>query len=377
MTWTHGGNVRSTAHPGSRLVPGRGLLSLSAPLAFLAALGSAPCLLAAGPEGDRAVPEAASNANARPAPRGEDFAPPEEFIDAAGIQTHFVARGTQGPAIVLLHGFGSSTFTWRKTLAGELAEQFRLVAVDIKGFGLTEKPRDGRYHIRAYADHLLGFLEAMGLERPVLVGNSMGGAVALHLALTHPERVAGLVLVDSAMPDFRPPRIDRARQAPEAPEAEPSEAGSRRRLTLRPNPNLLRLLITRSMIEQGLKASYRDPSVVTPEMIDAYYVPTTIDGAMEALAAMLSTTTDAEAPAQPLPPLESLRLPTLVVWGRHDRVIPVALAEVFTRRIPEASQVIFEGSGHLPHEEEPAAFDDLLARFVLGIPSARPAHLPR
>ena len=94
-----------------------------------------------------------------------------------------------------MHGFGSSTYTWRKSVDA-LAPRYRVYALDLKGFGLTAKPKDGRYHMDAYTRHLLGFLDAMKLERPVLVGHSLGGAVVARLALLHPERVGGLVLED-------------------------------------------------------------------------------------------------------------------------------------------------------------------------------------
>lgn len=322
-------------------------------LAFVALAGTT--LPAATAQEDASLPPASGPPAA---PRGEDFAPPEEFVNVDGISTHFVARGDGHPAIVLIHGFGSNTYTWRKNLDG-LADRFRVVAVDLKGFGLTEKPRDGQYHTAAYARHLEGFLDALKLERPILVGNSMGGAVALHLALTNPERVAGLVLVDSALPGSAPPRLDPPGEPVEAAEQAPATRPAG--LRLRPNPLLLRALITRPMIERGLRSSFRDPAIVTPEMIDAYFIPTTLDGAMEALAAMMNPPPEAFVP---LPPLESLRLPTLVVWGRHDRVIPVSVADVLSKRIPGARQVIFEDAGHLPHEERPDAFNDVLARFA-------------
>ena len=90
------------------------------------------------------------------------------------IKTHYVHQGEKGRPIVLIHGFGSNTYSWRKNVP-VLAKDYRVYALDLKGFGLTEKPKDGQYHLNAYADHVLGFIETMKLERPILVGNSMGG----------------------------------------------------------------------------------------------------------------------------------------------------------------------------------------------------------
>ena len=280
-------------------------------------------------------------------PRAADFAPADEFLDVAGVETHVVRRGDKGRPVVLVHGFGSSTYTWRKSLDA-LAGRYRVFAVDMRGFGLTAKPKDGRYNIVEFTDHLLATLDALKLgdARPVLVGSSLGGAVILRLALLHPGRVAGLVLVDAA-----PVGVELATPRPKQPKA------------MKLSPVLLRAMVGRGMVERGLRSSFFDQSLVTPEMVDAYLKPTELVGAMEALSAMM------DAPADiPMPALSTLKLPVLIAWGRHDRVIPVALAEGFARAIPGSRSVVFEKSGHLPHEEEPAAFHEALAKFVDQIP---------
>lgn len=296
-----------------------------------------------------ALPASGGETPAR-APRVEDFAPPEEFVRVGGIRTHVARRGEAGRPIVLIHGFGANTYTWRLNLDG-LGERFRVFAPDLKGFGLTEKPRDGRYHLRAYAGHLLGFLDELRLERPILVGNSMGGSVALLIALEHPGRIGGLVLVDAAPLD---PWV-----RPVGPGAEGVRRG------LRADPILFRALVTRALVERGLRSSFRDPGRVTPEMVEAYY-PTTIDGAAEAMAAMLDP--PPEAAPRNLPPLSELKVPVLIVWGRHDRAIPAAEADRFAAAIPGARKAILEDSAHLPHEEQPELFNRLVSEFAAGLP---------
>jgi 2-hydroxy-6-oxo-6-(2'-carboxyphenyl)-hexa-2,4-dienoate hydrolase len=297
--------------------------------------------------------------------RIEDFAPPEEFVMVGPVKTHFVAKGATGRPVVLLHGFGSSTYTWQKNL-GELSKRHRVYALDMKGFGLTAKPRDGEYHPDAYARHLLGFLDVMRLDRPVLVGHSLGGSVVARLALLHPERVAGLVLVAPAPlwfrhapggPDARaiPTKPVAAADAP-VPTGVAAPAPARRVL-----PALLRAGITRQTVESALRAAFHDPRLITPEMVEAYYRPLTIEGAAEALAAMLNP--PPLELAVPLPPLRTLKVPTLVVLGQHDRVVP-AQGERYARAIPGARRVVFAHSGHVPHEEEPEAFNARLIEFL-------------
>jgi pimeloyl-ACP methyl ester carboxylesterase len=306
----------------------------------------------------------------RPSPRIEDFAPPSEFVDAGGIKTHYVVRGdAKGRPIVLVHGFGASTFTWRFNLDVLAAKGFRVYAYDVKGFGLTAKPKDGQYHIVAFSRHLVDFLDALKIERPILVGNSMGGAIVTRVALLHPERVAGIVLVDAAPPHYvmldRPTSgvVGDLKDAAKEASAKPAGPGLRERLGLR----LAKALISRQTVERGLRAAYHNPQkFVTDEVIENYYRPLFIDGAAEALAAI---TNRPKEPAEPFPPLNTLKPPALIVWGRHDRVIPVATADYFARELPCARKVIFEDSGHVPHEEEADAFNTLLVEFASALPS--------
>jgi pimeloyl-ACP methyl ester carboxylesterase len=115
------------------------------------------------------------------------------------------------------------------------------------------------------------------------------------------------------------------------------------------------------MVAAGLASAYHDPKIVTPEMVEVYYRPFLIDGAVEAMLAMSRGSLQAGTRT---PPLSTLAPPAMIVWGRHDRIIPVAAAERFAQQLPRARKVIFEASGHLPHEEEPDRFNALAAEFA-------------
>ena len=321
------------------------------PAALMVALATCPAPAADPP----AAPDVSSRPAppAKPATRIEDFAPPEEFVVVGGIKTHFVARGDSGRPIVFVHGFGSCTYSWRNNLDALASRGFRTFAIDVKGFGLSAKPRDGQYHLAAFSQQLLDFLDAKDLERPILVGNSMGGAVIARLALLHPERVGGIVLVDACPPDVALKPRDGSRTA--MPSAPFLNFGSRFA------PALARALVTKEVVASGLRAAYHDPKFVTDEEIEIQHRPMSIEGAAEALAALTSTP---DGPIVPTPPLSGLKTPALIVWGRHDRIIPVAMADFFAHELPAARKVVFEKSGHMPHVEEAEGFNALLAEFA-------------
>ncbi len=121
-------------------------------------VGRAPAVADEGPSTAASETASSKPAPARPKPlRIEDFAPPEEFVMVDTVKTHFVCKGETGPPVVLVHGFGSSTFTWQKTIDA-LADKHQVYALDLKGFGLSAKPKDGQYNLEVYTNHLLGFL---------------------------------------------------------------------------------------------------------------------------------------------------------------------------------------------------------------------------
>lgn len=278
----------------------------------------------------------------------EEVVPAERLIDAGGIRTYYVQSGSAGPEILLLHGFGSSTYTWRKNLE-PLGKFARVTAIDIKGFGLTEKPKDGQYHEAAYARHVLAVMDKLNLRNPVIIGNSMGGAVAMRVALECPERCSGLILVDAARPytnlDFAAAGVDTTKFR-----GRPSVLATA----------LVRTMISRERIRQMLVSVYEGHEPVTDQMIDAYYVPTTIEGAPEALLSMVNPPPDKAKPK----PIANLKMPVTILWGKADPVIPVRAGEALARDIPGSELVIWQEAGHLPHEDRPEDFERLVSGFL-------------
>lgn len=279
-----------------------------------------------------------------------DLVDARQLIDANGIKTFYKQAGQpgRGPEVFLLHGFGSSTFTWRKNLDA-LGQFAHVTAIDIKGFGLTEKPKDGQYHEAVYVRHVIDCMDALKIPKAVFIGSSMGGAIAARIALEHPERVSGLILVDAARPYTR---------------LDFEAAGINTAMFKRKNSPiaiaLVRTMIGRDQIAKMLRSVYEGREPVTDEMIDAYYVPTLMEGAPEALLAMVNPPVD---PAPPVP-LKNLKCPVTVVWGQKDNVIPVEAGERLAQDIPGAQLVIWHDAGHLPHEDRADDFNRLVQEFV-------------
>ena len=267
------------------------------------------------------------------------------FVDIGGVRVRYVRKGS-GPAVVLVHGFASSLFTWKDVLPA-LAENHEVVAIDLPGFGGSDIPRplDGS----TYPAVVFAVMDRLAIDRAAIVGNSLGGSVAVAMAAARPERVSALVLIDSAGFNFDPgdrPALLRLIAAPGVGAA------------------LEKLPLRRRLVAAGLEQVFFDDTRVTEERIDEYAAPMMRPGATQAAAELL---------AGQGPPfvdvVRGVRAPALVLWGRDDAWIPVAHAQRFTEAIPASKAVILESCGHVPQEERPVEVGTLIAHFLA--PAAR------
>jgi pimeloyl-ACP methyl ester carboxylesterase len=126
---------------------------------------------------------------------GQQLAKDGEFIRVGEANTHYIRKG-KGKPLILIHGIFSSSFVWRKNIDA-LAEHFDVISLDVKGYGYSDKPADGRYSREDIRQFVLDFMETLKVDRAILVGHSWGGGIAVNLALHHPERVEKLILIDS------------------------------------------------------------------------------------------------------------------------------------------------------------------------------------
>lgn len=261
-------------------------------------------------------------------------------IDAGGVATNYHDEGTGAP-VLLIHGSGpgvSAWANWRPVLP-ELAKRFRVVAPDILGFGYTERPDGASYGLKSWLRHLTAFLDALDLPRVSVVGNSFGGALALHLAASRPERVDRLVLMGSVGVEFPiTPGLDAVWGY------EPSV------------PNMRKLLDIFAF----------NPELATDELARLRFEASTRPGVHESYAAMFPEPRQAGVDALALPEdtIRGIDRETLVIHGRDDQVIPLGNSERLVRLIDRAQLHVFGRCGHWVQIEQTARFNRLVADFL-------------
>ena len=280
--------------------------------------------------------------------------PDSRFIEVDGLRVHYKQMGEGRPALLLLHGFGASAFSWREVMV-PLAEAGTVIAFDRPAFGLTERPmRDSAdwpgynpYSYEAQPRLVVGLMDALGVESAILVGNSAGGTVAALTALAHPERVDALILVDAAiytgggtpafvLPLLRTPQMDR-----------------------------LGPLIARRIRDWGLdfgRSAWYDPDRIPEDFWEGYQRPLNAHDWDRALWELTRASRRPDLPER----LAELTLPTLVITGDDDRIVPTEQSIRLAGDLPNATLVLLEACGHVPQEECPGPWLDAVRVFLSG-----------
>jgi pimeloyl-ACP methyl ester carboxylesterase len=295
---------------------------------FAALVGLVVLLLAAFIAWNWAPDRSVADLKARWAPA------PSTFIEVAGMQVHMRDEGVRDDPlpILLLHGTSASLHTWDGWVDGLKATR-RVIRLDLPGFGLTGPYPDDNYTIDHYATFMNAFLDRLGITRCVLVGNSLGGQVAMVTLLAKPERVTQLVLVDSSGYPLAPASIPLGFQIARLPVLN----------------QIARFTLPRRIVEDSVRNVYGDPARITPELVDRYFELTLRAGNRHALVERLKQV-PIDAIAARIP---EIKVPTLVLWGGRDRLIPPEAGKRFTRDIVGSRLWLFDDLGHMPHEEDP------------------------
>jgi pimeloyl-ACP methyl ester carboxylesterase len=268
------------------------------------------------------------------------------FANIDGVGVHFQEAGPpDAPAMILIHGFASSNLVWSKVLLELASKGFRVIAPDLLGYGYSAKPRDLEYTIGRQAKMVVGLMEELGIDRANIVGSSYGGAVAATISLDYPAFVEKLALV-GAVTNNRPTRymLMRLFGSPVIGDIlSPLVVGSRRLLRMR------------------MKRVYdRHAWPMDERRVEARHLPLRTRGTHRAIIRTVRRW-DAERVSRDA---HLITQPTLVLWGDRDREVPLADGHRLQEEIPNARLIVFEKCGHLPHEEYPEEFVEIVSGFL-------------
>jgi pimeloyl-ACP methyl ester carboxylesterase len=274
------------------------------------------------------------------------------------LEVHYKEMGEGEPTLMLLHGFGASVFSWREVMA-PLAATRRVIAFDRPAFGLTERPMRGEwgspadwsrglpYSAEAQADLTVSLMDALGVEKAVLVGNSAGGTVAILTALKYPERVQALVLISPAVYSGGPNAFVQW-------------------LLRTPQMQHIGPLIARRIQDWGIdfaRSAWHDPERITGEIWAGYTAPLRIKNWDRALWELTSASRANNLPAR----LARLTLPVLVITGDDDRIVPTQQSIRLAQELPDARLVVVPACGHVAHEECPEATLEAIEQFLASL----------
>lgn len=279
-----------------------------------------------------------------------------QFMSLAGMQIHYKDEGPRDDAlpIVLLHGTSASLHTW-DGWADALKAQRRVIRFDMPAFGLTGPSPDNNYSIENYAKIVVQVLDRLAVEQCLLGGNSLGGYVAWATAVLYPERVEQLVLVDASGYPFESESVPIGFKIAQTPVLN----------------TLMEQVLPRFLVESSVENVFGDPTKVTPELVDRYFELTTRAGNRQALIERFRQTQPGEFSKR----VSEIDIPTLILWGQRDHLIPQAIADRFHHDIATSTVVRFEKLGHIPHEEDPSATVTALKSFISGTMTGEPADL--
>jgi pimeloyl-ACP methyl ester carboxylesterase len=264
--------------------------------------------------------------------------PPSVFVNVAGMTVHLRDEGPRDDPspIVLLHPTVSSLHTWDGWVE-VLKSQRRVIRFDLRGFGLTGPSPDGTYGFDEDVRLVIAVLDHLGIERCVLGGNSLGGGISWRTALAHPSRVEKLILVDAEGYATTPTSMPLAFHFAGMPI----------------HSWFVRNTFPRGLVEQGLRNVYGDPRKVTKEMMVRTRELTECSGNRHALIQRGRQWKRQAKEAAEARRIAELKLPTLIIWGGRDRLIPPDTAERFHHDIAGSTLVVFKDLGHMPQEEDP------------------------
>lgn len=274
----------------------------------------------------------------------------DRFINIDGVNFHYTEYPGNGPKVVMQHGFASSTYTWEQVATILNGQGYHVYALDLKGFGWSDKPLDSEYDAVSLMEDVNRWMEALELSQTIFVGNSLGGAIAVMMSRQHPQRIAKMVLIDAGGYPIKKPLVIKLAQLPLA------DWG-------------VNIIFGQWFIRNNLKEVMFDKAKVTAERVDAYFQRMCTENALAAQIKVARAVNFNE----PNPIIESAKgnpTETLILWGREDKWIPLNVGYQFRRDMSRSILHIIPECGHIPQEEKP----ELTARLILDFIEGRPVE---
>ena len=268
-----------------------------------------------------------------------------KFMNLMGMQVHYKEEGNPNDSIplVLIHGTSSSLFTWDSS-AAILKKQHRIIRFDLPAFALTGPSPERDYGFIYYSRFVDSFLNRLHITKCYMAGNSLGGGIAWHYTVSHPEKISKLILVDAS--GYTTGIKTKGSLA----------------LTLVQIPvikNVLKWITPRSIVKKSVEDVYGDKSKVSPQLVDLYYDMALRAGNRQALIDRMQNGFKMESGL-----IKQIQTPTLLIWGDKDPLIPVECAALFKKDLRNSEATIFKGVGHVPMEEEPKLFAERVLLFL-------------
>jgi pimeloyl-ACP methyl ester carboxylesterase len=292
------------------------------------------------------IPLSDNGVDAASLTRGDDG----RYIRVDGLQIYVVERGpADGPPIVLLHGFGGSTFSWRYLFEPLVTAGYHVVAFDIPPFGFSDKRSDHDYSQFADADLTAHVMDALGVQKAVMVGHSMGGNIIAYFALRYPERVEKLVFVDAAIGLLTGVSPIISSIISFAPVSRWAQIG-------------VRSYFTEDRFAGVLKSAYYDPRFVTQDVLDGYDAPLKISAWDTGLLAFVRS--NAGGNTLRMEDLATVNIPSWIAWGANDTWIPLSVGQQLSQTLPNTSLKTYPNVGHMTMEEVSDTFNGNLLQFL-------------
>ncbi len=271
----------------------------------------------------------------------------DHLITVNGISYHYQEFEGPGENIFLLHGFSSSTYSWKELIPILNSKGYHVWTLDMKGFGWSDKPKASAYDPLTLMEEINTWMDAVGIKKVTFTGNSLGGSIAVLMAATHPEKIERLILIDSGgYPRKELPLIIRLGKMPFA-------------------DLLIKISYGPWVVKKNLSEVFYDDTLVTEERVDEYYSRLKTKGALDAQVSLIRSRDDIDFDRY-VKQVSALNIPTLIIWGKEDIWIPLKYGYQFNHDIKNSILSIIPECGHIPQEEKPDQTARLILDFMQG-----------